>query len=169
MWHPVLQMWHLSLRLWHKTNDDLDHGRIHMGHPVSMSNLLYPLHNEVVGGYIGFTPSVCPSVRPASRVRSVVPKVVVGSISYLYILSSNFRRCVACRVSYQIRIFGNFLKLVTLLTLGSWKINQHCWPFHGSGVIAAPQIISLISFCTGMHHEYFFEVIIVLSCSPFMF
>ena len=87
---------------------------IHMGHPVSMSNLLYPLHNEVVGGYIGFTPSVCPSVRPASRVRSVAPKVVVGSISYLYILSSNFRRCVACRVSYQIRIFGNFLKLVTL-------------------------------------------------------
>ena len=26
-----------------------------------------------------------------------------------------------------------------------------------SGVIAAPQIICLISFCTGMHHEYFFR------------
>ena len=64
-------------------------------------DLLYPSHNEVVGGYIGFTPSVhmsiCPSIRPsvrpsirpASHVRSVVPTVLVGSISYLYILSSN--------------------------------------------------------------------------------
>ena len=29
--------------------------------------LLYPTNNEVVGGYIGFTPSVCPSVRPSVR------------------------------------------------------------------------------------------------------
>ena len=34
--------------------------------------------------------------------------------------------------------------------------------------LTAPQIIGLISFCTGMHHEYFFEVVNVLSCS-FMF
>ena len=27
----------------------------------------------------------------------------------------------------------------------------------------------LVSFCTGMHHEYFFEVANVFSCSPFMF
>ena len=47
------------------------------------------------------------------------------------------------------------LESLTTLTLGSSKINQHCWRFHGSGVIAAPQIIGLISFCTGMHHEYF--------------
>ena len=45
-------------------------------------------------------------------------------------------------------------KSLATLTLGSSKINQHCWRFHGSGVIAAPQIIGLISFCTGMHHEY---------------
>ena len=60
-------------------------------------------------------------------------------------------------------------KSLATLTLGSSKINQRCWRFHGSGVIAAPQIIGLISFCTGMHHEYFFEVVNVLSCSPFMF
>ena len=60
-------------------------------------------------------------------------------------------------------------KSLATLTLGSSKINQHCWRFHGSGVIAAPQFIGLISFCTGMHHEYFFEVVNVLSCSPFMF
>ena len=49
---------------------------------------------------------------PASRVRSVAPTVLVGSISYLYILSSNFRRCVVCKVSCKICkiwIFGNFL------------------------------------------------------------
>ena len=66
-------------------------------------------------------------------------------------------------------IVARLSKSLATLTLGSSKINQHCWRFHGSGVIAAPQIIGLISFCTGMHHEYFFEVANVLSCSPFMF
>ena len=61
------------------------------------------------------------------------------------------------------------LESLATLTLGSSQINQHCWRFHGSGVIAAPQIIGLISFCTGMHHEYFFKVANVLSSSPFMF
>ena len=52
-------------------------------------------------------------------------------------------------------IVARLSKSLATLTLGSSKINQHCWRFHGSGVIAAPQIIGLISFCTGMHHEYF--------------
>ena len=51
--------------------------------------------------YIGFTPSV----HPASRVRSVAPTALVGSISYLYILSSNFRRCVVYKVSCKISKF----------------------------------------------------------------
>ena len=66
-------------------------------------------------------------------------------------------------------IVARLSKSLATLTLGSSKINQHCWRFHGSGVIASPQIIGLISFCTGMHHDYFFEVANVLSCSPFMF
>ena len=74
---------------------------------VSMS---WPHHTpctmKLLGGYIVFTPSVhlsvCPSIRPTSRVCSVVPTVLVGSISYLYILSSNFRRCVMCKDSCQI-------------------------------------------------------------------
>ena len=49
------------------------------------------------------------------------------------------------------------LESLATLKLGSSKMNQHCWRFHGSGVIAAPQIIGLISFCNGMHHEYFFR------------
>ena len=71
----------------------------------SLCRLLYPLHNEVVWGYIGFTQSVCPSVCPASHVCSVAPTVLVGSFSYLYILSINFRRCVAWKVSSKIFLF----------------------------------------------------------------
>ena len=65
-------------------------------------------------------------------------------------------------------IVARLSKSLTTLTLGSSKINQHCWRFHGSGVIAAPRIIGLISFvlvCT----MSIFEVVNVLSCSPFMF
>ena len=47
-------------------------------------------------------PSVCPSVRPASRVCSVVSAVLVGAFSYSYVLSSNFRRCVMCKISCKI-------------------------------------------------------------------
>ena len=48
------------------------------------------------------------SVRPSvhlSRVCSVAPTVLVGSISYLYILSSNFRRYVTCKVVGKIPKF----------------------------------------------------------------
>ena len=61
----------------------------------------YPSHNEVVGEVYWFhsvRPSVCPSVHASSRVRFVTPTVLVGYISYLFILSSNFRRCVAFKV-----------------------------------------------------------------------
>ena len=82
--------------------------------------------------------SVHPSVRPASRVRSLVPTVLVGTISYLYILSSNFRRCVACKVAckiFKIWIFGNFFKLVTL-TLSSLTLDLVWIPSMGNHVAA---------------------------------
>ena len=47
------------------------------------------------------SPSVRPSVCPASHVRSVAPTVLVGSILYLYTLSSNCRRCVTYKVFLQ--------------------------------------------------------------------
>ena len=50
------------------------------------------------GGQIYWFHSVRPSVQPASRVRSVGCIVLAGSFSYLYILSINFRWCVACKV-----------------------------------------------------------------------
>ena len=69
--------------------------------------LFIPLHNEVVGGggHIGFTQSVRLSVRPTYHVRSVAPTVLFGSILYLYILSSSFRTCVACKISCKISKF----------------------------------------------------------------
>ena len=71
-------------------------------------------------GYISFTPSVrpfgvrpsvFPFVRPTSRVRSLAPTVLVGSISYLFILSSSFRRCVACNFSWKVSFMYIFFKI----------------------------------------------------------
>ena len=45
------------------------------------------------------------SVRSASRVRAVAPTVLIGSISCLYILYSNFRGCLACKVYYKMAKF----------------------------------------------------------------
>ena len=70
--------------------------------------------------------SVHLSVRLAFRDRSVAPTVLVGSISYLYILSSNLRRCVMCTVSCKIAKFqflAIFLKFVTL-TLSSFDLGS---------------------------------------------
>ena len=39
------------------------------------------------------------------RVRSVSSTIFIGSISYLHILSSNLRRCVACKVCCKIQQF----------------------------------------------------------------
>ena len=51
--------------------------RIYTSCSVNRSSfLLYPLNNEVVGGYIGFSPSGRPSVCPACRVRSVTSTVL---------------------------------------------------------------------------------------------
>ena len=42
------------------------------------------------------------SVCGQNGVRSVSSTILIGSISYLHILSSNFRRCVACNVCFKI-------------------------------------------------------------------
>ena len=45
------------------------------------------------------------SICGQNRVRSVSSTILIGSISYLHILSSNFRRCVACNVCYKVLKF----------------------------------------------------------------
>ena len=60
--------------------------------------------------YTGITLSVCGQ----NRVRSVSSTILIGSISYLHILSSNFRRCVTCNARFKIKkleILANFLNL----------------------------------------------------------
>ena len=86
--------------------------------------VIIPSHNKVVGGIlVSLSPSVYSSVRPsvrlsrvlpASHVRSVAPTVLVGAISYLYILPSNFRRCVALKFLAKFQILAFFFKFVTL-------------------------------------------------------
>ena len=88
--------------------------------------LLYTTHNEVVGGYIGFTPPVRPSVRPSVRL-SVRPSHIPcplcsahssGGIHFILIhLIKQLQK--VCGVpsflqNFKIWIFGNFLKFVTL-------------------------------------------------------
>ena len=62
-----------------------------------------PTSTKLKGGILV---SPCPSVRLSvcgqNRVRSVSSTILVGSISYLHILSSNLRRCVACNVCFKI-------------------------------------------------------------------
>ena len=81
-----------------------------------------PLLNELEGGVHWFhlvRPSVHLSVRLSvsgqNRVCSVSSTILTGSISYLDILSTNFRRCVMSYFFFnsKIFIFGNFFETVT--------------------------------------------------------
>ena len=89
------------------------------------SVLAYPNHRKVPDCYtpvlwswrvvlVSPYPSVRLSVCGQNRVGSVSSTILVGSISYLHILSSNFRRCVTCKVYFKISSFGKFFKFVTL-------------------------------------------------------
>ena len=59
--------------------------------------LLYPSLNEVEGGYIGFTLSVCPSVRPLCIFYNT------RRIQFIFTHLINFRRCVACNDFFKIK------------------------------------------------------------------
>ena len=76
-----------------------------------------PASTKLIGGILV---SPCPSVRPSvspslrlsvcgqNRVRSVSSTILIGSISYLHILLSNLRRCVACNARFKIQKFVFF-------------------------------------------------------------
>ena len=63
-----------------------------------------PRFNEVERGVYWYH-LVRLSVCGQNCVRSVSSTILIGSISYLHILSSNFRRCVACNVRFKIQKF----------------------------------------------------------------
>ena len=93
---------------------------------INYESIIFHTYNHtscttmLLGGIlVSLRPSVHLSVPPASRVCSVAPTVLAGSISYLYILLSNFRRCVMCKVSSKISKF-KFLAMSLNLQLGIW-------------------------------------------------
>ena len=103
---------------------------------VDLRLIFIPLLNEVDGRYTGFTLSVrlpvCPSVCGQNRVCSVSSIILAGSISYLHILSSTFRRCVAFIQTSKIwRLFLDFV-LFLLLTWDPIWTGQY-WGGGGGG------------------------------------
>ena len=71
---------------------------------------LYPsLQQSWKGGILYWFHLVHLSVCGQNRVRSVSSIILIGSISYLHILSSNFRRCVMCNDCFKIKIFWQIL------------------------------------------------------------
>ena len=76
-------------------------------HKLYCSQIFYtPPLQQSWRGVILVSPclSVRLSVCGQNRVRAVCSTILDGSISYLHILSSNFR-CVACNVHYKIQTF----------------------------------------------------------------
>ena len=65
----------------------------------------YTLRFNEVGRGVYWFHLVRLSVCGQNRVRSVSSTICVGYISYLHILSNNFRRCVACNVCFKIQKF----------------------------------------------------------------
>ena len=84
---------------------------------------------------IKLSKDVGPSVRPSvglsvcghNHVCFVSSTILDGSISYLHIISSNFRRCVPCNICLKIQTlwnFGKFFEFVTL-TLSSFELGSN--------------------------------------------
>ena len=87
-------------------------GFVNVYFPYNRSSNYTPCFNEVERGVYWYhlvRLSVCPSVRLSvcgqNRVRSVSSTILIWSISYLHILSSNLRRCVACNACFDIQKF----------------------------------------------------------------
>ena len=79
-----------------------------------------------VGILVSPRSSVRMSICGQNRVSSVSSTVFIRSISYLHILSSNFRGYVACKACFKIlkiSNFGKFFKFVTL-TLSSFDLSN---------------------------------------------
>ena len=95
---------------------------------IHIDIIIPPASTKLKEGFTGFTLSVCKmSICGQNRVSSVSSTILIGSISYLHILSSNFRRCVSCNVCVQnskIWNFGKFFKFVTL-TLSSFDLGSN--------------------------------------------
>ena len=114
------------------------------------------------GGRVYWFHSVRPSVRLASRVRSVAHTVLVGSSSYLCIFSNNCDRCVVCKVVCYISkfefltIFYNvYLWLSLVLTLDLMWITS--MGNHGTAGLSQNAGVLVVLLCIGRHYVSQFE------------
>ena len=101
--HSVISMWHVVC-LQHLARACSEQSRsttvLPINHVIQMPQCLSGFVNNdyYTPHTTKFPLSVCPSVhRSCILCPPVAPTVLVGSISCLYILPSNFRRCVACK------------------------------------------------------------------------
>ena len=108
-----------------------------------------PASMNVKGGYIGFILtvrlSVCPSFCGWNRVRSVSWTILAGFISYLHILSSNFRRCITCKVhqkKFQKFMFWQFFLICSFNFVLFWLGIQYesiVWVIMGQQGVSSEQ------------------------------
>ena len=82
----------------------LGKGGTQYSHVSYHENNYTPRFNEVERGVYWFH-LVGLSVNGHNRVRSVFSTILIGSISCLHILSSNFRMCVVCNICFKIKKF----------------------------------------------------------------
>ena len=88
------------------------------------------------------------SICGRNHVCSVSSTILVGSILYLHILSSNFSKCVTCKYFSELWSFDKFFEFVTVtlfcLGLGSnmnWSV---VWVIRGGGGILRMQVFFVI-------------------------
>ena len=97
---------------------------------ILMAPFYTPASTKLKGGVYWFHVclSICPSICGWNCVHPVSSTILAGSISHLYMLSSNFWKCVRCTRLLQnskINFFGNFFKFIILtLTWGPIWINS---------------------------------------------
>ena len=118
----------LTLKWWHYCSFEMGIHKLPMDSPhkvilVQTLGLAIPPTSTKLNGGIYWFHLVRLSVCGQNRVHSVSSTILVRSISYLQILSSNFRRCVMCKVCSKIWNFGKFFKFVAL-TLSSFDLGS---------------------------------------------
>ena len=91
----------------------------------------------------------------------------VGSISYLYILSSNFRRCVACKVSSQILKFEFFAIFLifefdfVFFSLGIWCESLVWVIMERRGVSQNAGVLVVLVISVTLMHAFFKTTVLV--------
>ena len=104
VWTITVYWWHINCALPPATISPCEHRcppSVHSVCPLKYAHGFIISHTQrSYFGYIGFTPSARPSVRlsvrPASRVRSVVSTVQDRFFTYLVQMINSIRGCVAC-------------------------------------------------------------------------